>query len=176
MQVEKVRPHSHHIADAAKLTPWRQLVTGVHGFNAKVAVVITDVLGSMPFFWVSCVLALLSLPAVLTLVDDNLKLGVGLHHFFPHWLIDASIVGLVAWVAQTFIQLVALSVLQVSNNAQGKQQDHNTQVLLEDGAATREHTEVIMDCLDIHTEGGLSVLLKAVNDLPGKIAKAKGKH
>ena len=59
----------------------------------------------MEFFWFAVILALLSLPEILTLFDTEvLKGAVGLASFFPSVILKVSLVGLVAWVAQTFIQ------------------------------------------------------------------------
>jgi hypothetical protein len=112
----------------------------------------------MAFFWVCVVLALCSLPAVTTAVDSELHLGIGLASFFPSFMIKASLIALVAWIAQTFIQLVALPVLQVSNDAQM--------------ALVEEHTAVILDRLNTDTAGGLRVVLDAIDALPTKMAAA----
>ena len=117
--------HRHHVAHAARLHPWKDLTDDVHGFNARAAIVIVDVLGSMPCFWFFNLLALVSLPAVLTLVAPSLKT------VFPVWLTKVSLISLVGWIAQSWIQLTSLSVLQVSNNAQGRQLDHNLHEILQ---------------------------------------------
>lgn len=82
------------------------------GFNQAVAVWVTNRVGSMWTAYIFCVLALTSLPAVLSTVWPALG------HVFPHWLIDASLIALVAWVAQTFFQLVLLPVILVGQNVQ----------------------------------------------------------
>ena len=154
----EAQSHRHHLAQSARIHSPRALIEDVHGFNAKAAVVITDILGSMPCFWVFNVLAFISLPAVLTLVAPSLK------DFFPAWLIKVSLISLVSWCAQTYVQLTALSVLQVSNNAQGRQQEHDTQTLLSDAETTRKHTTAIIDALDCNTEGGLKEVLDKTED------------
>jgi hypothetical protein len=129
----------------------REIAAGVKTFNAKTAIIVPEVLGSMPFFWLANVLALISLPAVTTAVDTELKLGIGLASFFPSFLIKASVIALVAWIAQTYIQLVALPVLQVSNNAQMAQQEAHTGAIL-------RGVERAEDLLDLETAGGLRAL------------------
>ena len=158
---KRVRTHRHHMAHATKLHPWRELTAELHGFNSKVAVVITDLLGSMVCFWCFCLLALVSLPAVLVAA------GILPASLFPQALLKVSVIGLVAWVAQTFIQLVALSVLQVSGNAQGAALAENTSTILADAEQTREHTAAILDAMNVETEGGLKDVLDAIHALRG---------
>jgi hypothetical protein len=116
-------------------------------FNRKVAIAITTRVGSMTCAWTFCLLALLSLPAVLTLAFSL--------HFFPQWLVSAGLIALVAWIAQTFIQLVLLSVIMVGQNIQQAASDARSAKQFED-------TERIVDQLDLNTEGGLAVVLAAV--------------
>ena len=135
-------------------------------FNKQVALGVTGFVGSMTCAWVFCLLALLSLPAVLT---EAFSL-----HFFPHWLVAVGLIALVAWIAQTFLQLVLLSVIMVGQNVQQAASDARA-------AKTFEDTERIVDALDLKTEGGLAEVLAAVNGVRALIAapartagKAKG--
>lgn len=112
-------------------------------FNKRVAIAVTNVVGSMTCAWIFCILACVSLPAVLTQA-----LGF---HVFPHWMIAAGLIVLVAWVAQTFLQLVLLSVIMVGQNVQQLASDARA-------AKTFEDTETVVDRLDLETEGGLAVL------------------
>lgn len=123
-------------------------------FNKKVALGVTGFVGSMTAAWLFCLLALLSLPAVLTQ-------AFGLH-FFPHWLVAVGLIALVAWIAQTFLQLVLLSVIMVGQNVQQAAGDARS-------AKTFEDTEVIVDRLDERTEGGIKAVLDAVKALAVKI-------
>jgi hypothetical protein len=82
--------------------------TAYQRFNKKIAVGVSDFVGSMTCAYIFCLLSLLSLPAVLTE-------AFGLH-FFPHWLVAVGLIALVAWIAQTFLQLVLLSVIMVGGN------------------------------------------------------------
>jgi hypothetical protein len=100
----------------------------------------------------------LSLPAVLSAF--NAFSGV-----FPSWLIKTSVIALVAWIAQTFLQLVLLSVIMVGQNVQQMAADARA-------SKTFEDTEVILDRLNCETKGGLTEVLDAVNALPEKIAAA----
>ncbi len=123
-------------------------------FNKKVALGVTGFVGSMTAAWIFCLLALLSLPAVLTQ-------AFGLR-FFPHWLVAVGLIALVAWIAQTFLQLVLLSVIMVRQNVQQAASDARAAKQFED-------TEVIVDRLDERTEGGIKAVLDAVNALAVKI-------
>lgn len=128
--------------------------TAYQRFNKKVALGVTGFVGSMTAAWLFCLLALLSLPAVLTQ-------AFGLH-FFPHWLVAVGLIALVAWIAQTFLQLVLLSVIMVGGNVAAAAGDARA-------AKTFEDTEVALDRLDEHTEGGIKAVLDAVNALSARI-------
>jgi hypothetical protein len=156
----EARPGHEHLANASSLAlrETRALAADVQGINRKTAIVVPAILGSMPFFWFAVVLSLCSLPAVLAAFDTEvLKSAIGLSGFFPKVIIKVSLIALVAWVAQTFIQLVALPVLQVSNNAQM--------------ASAEEHTAVILDRLDTDTAGGITTLLSAIDELRSLVIK-----
>ena len=117
--------------------------TAYQRFNKKVAIKITGVVGSMTCAWVFCLIALLSLPAILT---EAFHLT-----FFPHWLVSIGLIALVAWLAQTFIQLVLLSVIMVGQNVQQAASDTRS-------SKTFEDTETVVDRLDLETEGGITVI------------------
>ncbi len=95
-------------------------------FNNSLAVKITNGVGTMWTAYLFTVLAFVSLPAVLTGVFPHLR------NFFPGWLISTSLIALIAWVAQTFFQLVLLPIIMVGQNViQGHQEakaetDHRT--------------------------------------------------
>lgn len=148
----RIRDRSSHLASEAAIGDVRKLVAGVGGLNRKTAVVVPAILGSMPMFWFSIALTLCSLPAVLAAFDHEvLKDAAGLTSFFPSVILKASLIALVAWIAQTFIQLVALPVLQVSNNAQMTQTEEHTATIL-------HGVERAEDLLNTETEGGLRAL------------------
>jgi hypothetical protein len=70
----------------------RKAVGEVEGFNAKLALVITRSVGTMACAYVFAAIALISLPAAIT---------------------SGQVIVIVAWVAQTFLQLVLLSIIMV---------------------------------------------------------------
>lgn len=92
-------------------------VRGLTKFNNTVAVGITKCVGTMWSAYLFALLSLFSLPAILVLVSPGLK------HDFPKWIIDASLITLIAWISQNFLQLVLLPVIMVGQNVIQGQQD-----------------------------------------------------
>ena len=141
----------HGLAVHAHVTDHHKDGSGYQRFNRAVALALTRYVGTMTCFWVFCCLSLSSLPAVLS----------GFHAFagfFPAVIIKASIIALVAWVAQTLIQLVLLPALMVGQNLQNEAADARA-------AKTFEDVERVLDALDLKTEGGLAEVLTAVQAL-----------
>jgi hypothetical protein len=139
----------------AKVMDHHPTETAYQRFNKKVALAITTYVGTMTCFWVFCGLALLSLPAVLS----------GFHVFhntFPNWMIRLSIIALISWVAQTFLQLVLLPSIMVGQNLQNEASDARS-------SKTFEDTETIVDRLDTDTKGGIRVLLDKLNEIEAKL-------
>ena len=151
------RPHFgiHHGIAVHRLT-WDHLPsrTKLDRFNARLAVAISKAVGSMWCAYVFCLIALVSLPATLTLA------GITPHGFFPKWLIAVGLIALVAWVAQTFLQLVLLSVIMVGQDVLGKASDARA-------AKTFEDAERLLDLLDTRTEGGIKTVLDRLDKLTG---------
>lgn len=123
----------HHRAD----TPYQR-------FNKKLAVTITTNVGTMTSAYIFCILALLSLPAVL----NAFAVFSGV---FPAAIVKASVIALIAWIAQTFLQLVLLPVIIVGQNVQAEASDARA-------AKTFEDTEKLVKALDLKQEGGLTDL------------------
>ena len=101
----------------------------VDRFNARLAVLITAAVGSMWCAYAFALFDLLSLPAA----------------------IRGGTTTIVSWVAQTFLQLVLLSVIMVGQNVQAAAADARA-------AKTFEDVERVMDLLRLDTEGGLKDL------------------
>jgi len=133
-------------------------VKKVEGFNAKLAVILTNVVGSMACAYVFCVIALISLPAILTSANFVPK------STFPSWLVSVGLIALVAWVAQTFLQLVLLSVIMVGQGVQGAASDARA-------VNTYNDTVAILDRLDVHTEGGLKDIYDRIEQLEAAVKK-----
>jgi hypothetical protein len=136
----------------------RQEVKEVEGFNAKVAVVLTEGVGTMACAYLFCVIALTSLPAILV------EAGVLQRSQVPSFLTKPGLILVVAWIAQTFIQLVLLSVIMVGQSVQSAASDARA-------AGTFKDTELILDRLDIHTEGGIKAILDRLDALEASTTK-----
>ncbi len=65
---------------------------------------------------------------------------------------------MIAWIAQTFLQLVLLSVIMVGQAVQSAASDARS-------VQTYQDTEALLDRLDTHTEGGIKELLDAIEAL-----------
>ncbi len=130
-----VKTH-HHIGEAISIRGLRSEVQKADGVNAKIAVFLTNVVGSMWCAYVFAVIALIGLPAALKPSGE----------------------GIIAWIAQTFLQLVLLSVIMVGQNVQSVASDVRSQ-------HTYDDTVQILDRLDIHTEGGLKELADRIDQL-----------
>ena len=122
--------------------------------NKRLAVAVTDKIGSMTCAWVFSLIALASLPAVLT---EAFHL-----HVFPSWLVSVGLIALVAWVAQTYIQLVLLSVIMVGQRVGAEAGDARAEKTFDDVEALRADLTTALDRLDEKTEGGIKAVLDAV--------------
>lgn len=80
---------------------------GLSGFNRWLAVLITRGVGSMPTAYLFMALSLISLPAA---------------------ILSGSVIVIVAWIAQTCLQLVLLPVIIVGQNVQAAQADARAEV------------------------------------------------
>ena len=123
-------------------TPHARLVErqkhGVHtiakelsGFNGRFAVLITNGVGTMWCAYIFAALALISLP-------DAIKAGTA---------------ALIAWIAQTFLQLVLLSIIMVGQKVAAAASDKQAYQTYKDAEALLEISN------DMHT------LIKTNNDL-----------
>jgi len=141
----------HHLAKAVRLSPSeiRHAVSEVEGFNAKLAVIITHAVGSMAMAYVFCLIALTSLPAIL------IEAGVLTNSDVPKFLTKPGLILIVAWIAQTFIQLVLLSIIMVGQDVQSIASDARSENTFKD-------TQAILDALNTETKGGLRTLLEAI--------------
>ena len=88
--------------------------SAVNRFNTKVALVITAAVGSMWCAYAFALFDLISLP-------DAIRAGTA---------------AIVSWVAQTFLQLVLLSIIMVGQNVQGAAADKRAEATFHDASAT----------------------------------------
>ncbi|HEV2924748.1 MAG TPA: hypothetical protein VGW98_11980 [Solirubrobacteraceae bacterium] len=146
-----------HVADVVRFNP-RQIkkaVGEVEGFNAKFAVIITSGVGTMACAYLFALIALVSLPAIL--IQANVLKNSDVPKFFT----KPGLILIVAWIAQTFLQLVLLSIILVGQRVQSAASDARALKEFED-------TEVILDRLNTKTQGGLTEVLDAIKALGNK--------
>jgi hypothetical protein len=130
----------HHIKNAISLRGLSEQVKRADGINAKIAVFLTNIVGSM---WCAYAFALVALVGL----RPALKPGGE---------------GLIAWIAQTFLQLVLLSVIMVGQNVQSEASDARSE-------HTYDDTVKILDRLDIHTQGGLRDIAELIERLEAAV-------
>jgi hypothetical protein len=135
------------LAHAARFDPReiKRAVGEVEGFNAKVALVITRSVGTMACAYLFALLALISLP-------DAIKAGRP---------------AIISWIAQTFLQLVLLSIIMVGQSVQAAASDARA-------AKEFADTETILDRLDTNTEGGIKDVLDAIHAIGKSQAPPSG--
>ena len=139
-QIAKPVKARHLIGQAISPRGLRGEMQNVNGANAKIAVFLTNIVGSMWCAYAFAVIALFGLRPALKPGGE----------------------GIVAWIAQTFLQLVLLSVIMVGQNVQSQASDVRSQ-------HTYDDTLEILDRLDIHTEGGLKDLADRIDALDAQL-------
>jgi hypothetical protein len=133
--------NTHHvIKQAISVRGLQGQIKRADGINAKIAVFLTNVIGSMWCAYVFAILAVFGLPQALHPGGE----------------------GIIAWIAQTFLQLVLLSVIMVGQNVQAQAGDLRAE-------HTYDDVVEILDRLDIHTQGGLKDLADRIDSLEAKI-------
>lgn len=110
-------------------------------FNTRMAIMITGAVGSMSCAWIFAVIALISLPAAIA---------------------SHSVIIIVAWVAQTFLQLVLLSVIIVGQNIQAAGADKRAEATFLDADAVLHEARQIQEHLAAQDEllGEMRLLVK----------------
>ncbi len=152
-----------NLSDVVRFRPAhiRQAVGEVEGFNAKLAVVITSGVGTMACAYLFALIALASLPVILV------QAGAIPASWVPMFLLKPGLILIVAWIAQTFLQLVLLSIILVGQRVQATASDARTEKSFED-------TEKILDRLDLTTTGGLADVMAAIERVGTQIAARPG--
>ncbi len=129
----------HQLPMVLRLSPGliKRDLASVDGFNAKVAVLLTKVVGTMWCFYVFNGIALISLPSALA---------------------TGQLTVIINWVSSNWIQLILLPALMVGQNVQSAAADARA-------VKTFQDTERILDRLDTNTAGGLHDVLEAIESL-----------
>jgi len=146
----------HGIAVHRRTVDHLPTATAYQRFNKKVALFITNNVGTMTCTWLFCVLSLSSLTAVLYAAHIIGTVG---------FLTSDGLVLLGSWVCQNFIQLVLLPALMVGQNLQNEAADARASKTFEDVEDARQSLIRVIDLLDCHTVGGLHDILQAVQSL-----------
>ena len=105
---------SRHADRPVKVADFFARGTAITRFNTHVAILITRAVGSMWCAYVFALFDLISLPSA----------------------IHAGTSAIVSWVAQTFLQLVLLSVIMVGQNVQAAAADKRAEATFHDASAT----------------------------------------
>jgi len=95
-------------------------------FNNKLGMKITKMVGSMGAAYLFAVIALISLPAAIT---------------------SGNVIVIVSWVAQTFLQLVLLSIIMVGQGVQSQASDARTEKMLQH--ISRDNDRIIKELNDL---------------------------
>jgi hypothetical protein len=141
-------PHPQIAARKAAGPP--KVADGHVGFNGKVALTLTTVVGTMWCAYAFAVLALVALPAAIG--SGNLQT-------------------MISWISQTFIQLVMLSVIMVGQNILGQAQDRRAEMTFKDADATFHEAEQIQLHLKVQDDA-MNALLDKVEKLEAALARA----
>jgi hypothetical protein len=112
------------------------------GFNGKIALALTTIVGTMWCAYAFSVLAFFALPSAIS---------------------SGSVLQLIQWLSQTFIQLVMLSVIMVGQNILSRASDKRAEMTYKDADATFHESEQIQAHLIDQDH--------ALNDLLDKVAK-----
>lgn len=128
-------------------------LTGIQKFNAKLGLGITTRVGTMWAAYVFALLALVSLPAAIA---------------------SGDVLIIVAWTAQTFLQLVLLPIIIVGQNIQAKAADARAIATYEDADAILHDARQIQRHLDVQDKA-IERLLAKVEKLEANLIKAEKK-
>lgn len=139
-------PHPH-IAKRKKTGPSK--TTDEHvGFNGKIALILTTVVGTMWCAYAFSMLALIALPAAA----------------------GGGSLALIQWVSQTFIQLIMLSVIMVGQNILARSSDKRADMTYKDADATFHEAEQIQAHL-LEQDKAINTILDKVARLEAALAK-----
>jgi hypothetical protein len=124
-------PHIPHPRILERKNDGPQLIEDEHvGFNGRLAIVITNTVGTMWCAYLFAILALLSLP-------DAIRGGLA---------------PLIAWIAQTFLQLVLLSVIMVGQKVAAAASDKQALQTYQDAEALIKIQDEMHHLVKLNTE------------------------
>jgi len=115
-------------------------------FNSRLAVKITDGVGTMWCAYLFAAIAFIGLPAALKPGGE----------------------GIIAWIAQTFLQLVLLSIIIVGQNIAASASDQRSENTYKDAEAILSEALEIQKHLQAQDEELIGALKDALSKLPAK--------
>ena len=127
--------------------------------NARLGLAITNVVGTMWAAYLFTLVALMSLPAILSTFEV-------FHHTFPSWLIKASLIALIAWISSNFLQLVLLPIIIVGQNLQARAADKRAEDTYQDADAVLHEVTHIQMHLKAQDEQ-ITLILEHLQNLRG---------
>jgi uncharacterized membrane protein len=133
----------HKVANSAEILS----EVGPRTLNQRLGLAITKRVGTMWAAYIFFALTLISLPAV---------------------LMNGDLVLIVAWVAQTFLQLVLLPIIIVGQNIQAAAAERRAVMTYEDAAAVLEEAVKIQKHLD-HQDESLAHLVTRLEEIEKKL-------
>jgi uncharacterized membrane protein len=139
MHMPKYTPHPHQPRNINKLHKEEQASAGI---NARIAVALTKRVGTMWTAYSFAVLAIIGLFAILGLLTPIVAL-------------------LVAWLSQTFIQLVLLPIIMVGQNVLGR----HAELIAEEQYNTIQKTCADIESVMKHLDDQDALILKIVQKL-----------
>jgi hypothetical protein len=112
LYIHVIHPHVEHRRAHGPIKVADQHNTGspVARFNTKLALIVTKVVGSMWCAYAFAALDFISLPSA----------------------INAGTAAIISWIAQTFLQLVLLSIIMVGQNVQADAADARSEATFKD--------------------------------------------
>jgi hypothetical protein len=145
------QPHPH-IEARRRAGPPKVRQQAGNDLNSKLALALTAAVGTMWCAYVFTVIALVGLPSAINQAHDQGPLP------------------LVQWVAQTFIQLVMLSVIMVGQNIISSASDRRSEMTFKDAEATFHEAEQIQLHLQAQDEA-LTQMLERLERLEAALQK-----
>lgn len=115
-----------------RTTDFHPVHTGYARFNKRVAVAVTDFVGSMTCAYLFAGVALVSLPAA---------------------IVSHNVITIISWIAQTFLQLVLLSVILVGSNLSAAAADTRAEQQFRDTEEMKTMLTGISRSLGYHDSG-----------------------
>ncbi|MBL7097381.1 MAG: hypothetical protein ISS15_06975 [Alphaproteobacteria bacterium] len=147
--------HLPHPRIADRLRDGPALIEKEHiGFNGRLAILITNGVGTMWCAYIFAAIALVSLP-------EAVRGGIG---------------PLVAWIAQTFLQLVLLSVIMVGQKVAAAASDKQALQTFQDAEALIKIQDDVHSLIKLNTELTQQIHAMLAGSKPDELAAVADSH